>query len=297
MDLEEAARELYAVSPGDFVGRRTELSNQARDDGDKQLAAEIKKLPKPVVAAWVVNMLVRHESEQVEQVLALGTSLREAQSSMAGEELRQLGRQRRRLTAAVTREARSLAAELGQKIGESIATQVEETLHAAMTDEGAAAAVRTALLVKPLSATGVEQVDAAAAVAVPSLVGQAAPPLTRDTEAAARPELSVVPDNSKAIEEAERAVREAEQALAAEERALDKASRRVEKREARELQLRAELDELRRRVDDLESRLEDNEEDLADAEEQRDEAQVSVKRARADLEDAQVALAELTGSS
>ena len=293
MDLEEAARELYAAGPGDFVGRRTELAGQARDGGDRSLAAEIKKLPKPVLSAWVVNMLVRYEADQVEQVLALGASLREAQSSMAGEELRQLGRQRRQLTAAVTRQARAVAVDLGQKVGESIATQVEETLHAAMVDEGAAAAVRTALLVKPLSATGVEQVDAAAAVAVPGMIGATAPPLTRETGGPAPPELSVVPDNSHAIEEGRHAVREAEQALTVEERTLAKASRRVEKRQAKELQLRAELDELRRKVDDLESRLEANEDDLADAEESRDDAEESVKRARADLEDAQQALAEL----
>ena len=293
MDLEEAARELYAARPGDFVGRRTELSDQARDDGDRNLAAEIKKLPKPVLSAWVVNMLVRHEADQVEQVLALGASLREAQASMAGEELRQLGRQRRQLTAAVTRQARAVAADLGQKVGESIATQVEETLHAAMVDEGAAAAVRTALLVKPLSATGVGQVDTAAAVAVASMIGETAPPLTRETGVPASPELTVVPDNSRAIEEGRHAVREAEQALAVEERALAKATRRVEKRQAKELQLRAELEELRRKVDDLESRLEANEDDLADAEEGRDDAAESVKRARADLEDAQQALAGL----
>jgi DNA repair exonuclease SbcCD ATPase subunit len=292
VELEEAARELYAAGPGDFVGRRTELSKQARDEGNKDLAAEIKKLPKPVVAAWVVNMLVRHEPEQVDQVLTLGMSLREAQTSMAGEELRQLGKQRRRLIAAVTRQARSIAAELGQKVGEGITTQVEETLHAAMVDEGAAAAVRTALLVKPLTSTGVEQIDARAAVAVPSLLGQSAPPMLREA-APERPELSVVPDNSKAIEEAEGAVRAAEQALAVEERSLQKATQRVEKREAKELQLRAEREELLRRIDDLETRLEANEDELAEAEERREAAQESVKRARADLEDAQEALSEL----
>ena len=113
VDLMAAADELYSLRPDEFVPRRNALAAEAKGSGDKELAAEVKKLAKPNTAAWVVNMLVRHESDQVEQVLELGAQLREAQESMAGEELRQLGRQRRQLTSAVTRQARALAAELG----------------------------------------------------------------------------------------------------------------------------------------------------------------------------------------
>ena len=50
---------------------------------------------KPSTAAWAVNQLVRHETEQVDQVLAVGEALREAQRTLDGEELRALTRQRR----------------------------------------------------------------------------------------------------------------------------------------------------------------------------------------------------------
>ena len=73
------------------------------------LAAQVKALRKPSTAAWVVNLLVRRETEQVEQVLAVGAALREAQASMSGDELRALTRQRRQLTAAVTTQARRVA--------------------------------------------------------------------------------------------------------------------------------------------------------------------------------------------
>ncbi len=172
MDLMAAADELYALLPEEFISRRTELATEAKDAGDKALSAEIKKLAKPTTAAWVVNMLVRHDAEQVEQVLSLGAALRQAQESMAGDELRELGRQRRQLTAAVTRQARGLAAELGQKVGDPVATQVEETLHAAMVDEDAAKAVRTGLLVKPLAVAGAEAVGVVESVAVPGCAGR-----------------------------------------------------------------------------------------------------------------------------
>ena len=58
------------------------------------------------MAAWVVNMLVRHETEQVDQVLAVGAALRDAAESLDGKELRELTKQRRQLTAAVTTRAR-----------------------------------------------------------------------------------------------------------------------------------------------------------------------------------------------
>lgn len=300
VDLMEAADELYGLRPDEFVARRAELAAEAKAAGDKGLASEIGKLRKPTVAAWVVDVLVRHEPDQVSQVLDLGAALRQAQESMAGEELRELGRQRRQLTAAVTRQARALAADLGQRIGEPVAAQVEDTLHAAMVDEEAARAVRTGLLVKPLTVSGTTVEDVVDAVAVPAAIGRtavpragAAPSRQPQKPKQAKPELSVVPDNSRAIEEAEAEVAGAEEALAAAERALAKAQRKVDKREAKGLQLRAELDELRRQVAELEQRIEANEEDLAGAEDVRDERDEAVAEAQAAVERLRKRLASL----
>ncbi|HEX6249141.1 MAG TPA: hypothetical protein VFZ64_14815 [Nocardioidaceae bacterium] len=296
MDLTAAADELYSLRPDEFVTRRNALAAEARADGDKALAAEIKTLGKPSVAAWVVNMLVRHDPDQVEQVLDLGAALRGAQASMAGDELRELGRQRRKLTAAVTRQARSLAADLGQKVGEPVAAQVEDTLHAAMVDEDAAKAVRTGFLVKPLSVSGTEASDVVESVALPSALGETVvrrPPARRAAEPAAgkeKPGLTVVQDDSRAVEEAEEALAEAERELADAERRLAKAQRRVEKREAKGLQLQAELEELRRRVADVEQRVEANEDELSEAEEDRDGREEAVAEAGAVVARARKAL-------
>lgn len=284
-DLTAAAEELYALSPDAFTARRNELAKEAKGAGDKDLAARVGKLPKPSTAAWVVNMLVRHDPDQVDQVLTLGAALREAQENMAGEELRQLGRQRRQLTAAVTTQARVLAADLGTRVGDAVADQVEETLRAAMVDEGAAAAVRTAALVRPLSASGVEGAEITGAVALPELLGEHAVrfaslerPARRaagtvapaEEEQPARPDLSVVPDENRELDEAEQHLAEAESATAGADKKLAKAERRVAKLEARTLQLQAELEELRRKAAEVEHRIETNDEELADAEERRD---------------------------
>ena len=61
----DAARELYGLVPAEFTAARNALAQQAADGGDRELAARIRKLPKPPVAAWAVNALVRHRPDEV----------------------------------------------------------------------------------------------------------------------------------------------------------------------------------------------------------------------------------------
>jgi hypothetical protein len=107
------AEELYSLPPTEFTGTRNQWAKQTRADGDPELAKRVGELRKPSVSAWVVNMMMRHQGEQMAQVLDLGASLRQAQSDLDGDALRELTRQRRQLTTAVTHQGRTLAAELG----------------------------------------------------------------------------------------------------------------------------------------------------------------------------------------
>jgi len=289
VDLTSVAYELYALPFDEFTQTRNERAKGARAGGDKVLADAIKNLGKPSLAAWAVNMIVRHQGDEVEQVLALGAALRQAQADLDGAELRQLNKQRRQLIGAVTRQGRALCRELGQRIGDAVATQVEETLHAAMVDERAADAVRSGLLVRALSSTGLGPVDLEGVVAVPSAVGtpvpRSAPPK--------RPELSVVPDNSRAVEEAERVVKETEAAEAAARRNLAVAQARVGKLEARGMELQGRLEELRRDVSEKEVELACVEDDLGSAEDDRDGADQKRAEAERALADAHARLARL----
>jgi hypothetical protein len=285
-DLLGIADELYGLRLPDFTPARDERAKAMKKD-DPELSKRVKALRKPALAAWVANVLVRHETEQVEQVLAVGEALREAQASMSGDELRALTRQRRQLTAAVTTRARALAAELGQKVTQAVADQVEATLTAAMLDGGCARALRSGLLVQPLATTGVEDVDLAAAVAAPDALGFRASP--REVEPPPRPELHVVPDpeaDAKARREAEEALAEVEQALAEATEALAAATTDVTDLQARELQVQAQLDELRNRLAELEATMEEVEEELADAEDVRAEAEETVLAVTKDRDEA-----------
>ncbi|PFG43399.1 hypothetical protein ATJ88_2095 [Isoptericola jiangsuensis] len=168
--LPQVAAELYALGPGEMIAARDARARDLRA-GDEDLARRVKALRKPSTAAWVVNLLVRAEPDLVEQVVALGASLRDAQSDLDGPRLRALAAQRRRLTAAVTARARDLAADAGVAVSAAVSGQVESTLTAAMIDDDAGRAVRSGLLVGALRATGVDRADAASAVALPDELG------------------------------------------------------------------------------------------------------------------------------
>jgi len=290
--LLEIADQLYALPLADFTPRRDALAKEHK--ADKEISGAIKALRKPSMAAWVVNLLVRREPEQVEQVLAVGAALREAQANLDGDELRALTRQRRQVTAAITTQARGLAGQLGVKVTEAVAEQVEGTLTAAMVDEGAAAAVRSGLLVAALSATGVESVDVTAALAVAEAVDFRPTPV-----AAPRPDLHVVPDpdgEDKAVRAAQEALDAAEATLAKAVGERDKAASEVTELEARTMQLQSEIDELKRRVTKLETQAEEVDDELADAEDVRAEAEDAVRQATKERDAARRKLEKVTPS-
>jgi len=291
--LLEIADELYGLPLPDFTPAR---DARAKELKGTDLGKQVKALRKPSTAAWVVNLLVRRETEQVEQVLTVGQALREAQASMSGDELRTLTRQRRQLTAAVTTQARRTAREAGTKVTDAVAEQVEATLTAAMVDEQCALAVRSGLLVAPLATTGLDAADVAGAVAVPEALGFSA--TTREAEPVPRPDLRVVPDpeaDQKALTAAEEKLAAAESELEVAGASREEAKAAYDDLEARSLQLQAELDELRGRIAELESTAEEVDDDLGEAEEARTEAEEAVREATRARDAAAAALEKLRG--
>lgn len=291
--LLEIADELYALAPGEFTAARDARVKEHK--AAKDLSAAIKRLKKPSVAAWAVNLLVRRETEQVDRMLEVGAALREAQEGMDAAQLRELTKQRRTLTHAIAGRARGLASDAGQRLAPATLDQVETTLTAAMIDENAGRAVRSGLLIQALAATGVDEVDVAPALAVPEALGFTAP--AREAAAPQRPDLRVVPDpdaDAKARAAAEAELAEAEEARAEREQELAAAAEQVEGLEAHSLQVQGEIEEVRRRLAELETSLEQAEDELAEAEEARDRAQEELAEAEAAHEDARQARDRLT---
>jgi hypothetical protein len=281
--LREVAEELYGLRPEEFTGARTAAEKEARSAGDRELAAAVKALRRPAVAAWAVNLLGRQRSELLTQVVSLGDSLRQAQAQLQGDELRELTRQRRRLVAAVTAEARAVAETHGQRLSESAVRQVEETLQAAMANPEAAEAVLSGLLTQPLSSTGLESLTGEA-LAVP--LGTRRPPTAPVTEAPAPPTLTVVRDDGRELREAEERAAEADDTLRSATKARDSQEKKRAKAEAKLLQLEAELEELRRKVVEAEQATEAAAAKLSRHQASLEDADAEVRAARSEAEEA-----------
>jgi hypothetical protein len=273
------APDLYRLPPEEFTAARDSAAKAAKDEGDAEAAKELKALRKPSVAAWLVNLLVAEQPELVEQLLALGPALAQAQTAGQGDELRALGAQRRELVDAVVARAVELA---DRSTTAAVRDEVASTLETALADPEAADAVRSGRLVRALSYAGFGGVDLAGAVARTSSSPKAKAPRKADdrgervavAEAAALEAAGRLDDAVRACEQAQRE-REAAQRLAdtartqadelrsrlaeveatatqAEsqrrkaEKAAEAAVGTVRKRQAGEEQARAELDRLRR---------------------------------------------------
>ena len=294
-DLLAVAVDLYGLLPGEFVAARDERAKQARADGDAQLSRDVKALRKPAAAAWLVNAMVRHMTEQIEQVLELGQAMREAQEDLDAAELRTLNRQRRQLVTAVVRQGRKVASGLGQKVNDVAAEQAAATLQAAMADPNAEAALRTGLLLEPMAITGLDPVDLTGVLAVPEALGERAPrPAGRKAaDGRRRTKADAAAALRAEIDKVEREEREADRRSAETERELRSAEDTVHRLEARVLQLRSEVEELRRQLDEREHSLTGAEGRLDDAEDAREAAAAAHDEAETAAEEVRDRLAEL----
>ena len=151
----------------EFAEHRSRLAKQAKAAGDKALAASISKLRKPVLAAALVNELVRAEPAELQELTELGAQMRDAHRQLRGPELRALSEQRQHLLQRLTDLVRDTAEQDGRGVTEPVLAQVRGTFDAAIADEGAEAAVLSGRLTTVLSYTGFGEVDVTDAVAAP----------------------------------------------------------------------------------------------------------------------------------
>lgn len=243
-ELDEIVVELYALAPAEFTAGRTRRARAEQGE----LSAAIRGIPKPVVAAWAVDLMAREGL--LGDAMALAAQLRDAQADADAAEMTRLGRQRRQLVAALAQQGAELAAERGVAVSAPARAGIEQTLNAAMIDAGAAAAVLSARLVRPIEATGLG--DAA--------VGDA---VTGSPVVAAEPGTSEPNDDladRRARKAAERAAREAEQA--------ERESTRVQ----------AQRDRARERLTALHERIDQLRRDLGAAEAQATEDEAEQER-------------------
>jgi hypothetical protein len=196
------------------VEARDRLAGELKDAGKADEAAEVKKLRRPSVVAWAVNVTARDRPEDVEALREAGQALRRAQrkalSGGGGEDIRHATDARRALIQAL---ADAGVAAMGAR-GESHRDAIAATFDAASVDDELGARLEAGILereARPAAGFG-------AIEGFEVLQGGGA-------EDAAEP---LDEDPAEAKRERAREAREAAQRAAQAERAADKARRRAD---------------------------------------------------------------------
>ena len=82
---EEELDLLYGGSREDFIAGRNTLAKRLREQGQPELAERVRRLRKPSVSAWAVNLAVRANRADADRLLEAGRRLRGAQeAALAG---------------------------------------------------------------------------------------------------------------------------------------------------------------------------------------------------------------------
>jgi hypothetical protein len=135
------ADELYGLPLDRFIAERGRLAKALRAEGRREDAAGVAALRKPSVAAWAVNQLSRTQRAAVDELLAAGDGLREAQSALlggrgGGRDLRGAMQRERAAVDTLVGAARGLLSSEGHELSPTIVERVADTLHAAaLSDE------------------------------------------------------------------------------------------------------------------------------------------------------------------
>jgi hypothetical protein len=262
VDLDTAADELYAVSPDDFIERRQQLVAEARQEGNREIATQIGKLRRPTRSAWLINLLAREESDNINALFELGAALQQAQQRMAGDELRQLSAERRKTVDALARRAVELGRQQGYEAPDGASQEVGQTLQSALGDPEIADLVRAGHLTQAVTYGGFGPTDLASAL------GASLP-----TKAPSRPEKQAeAPQpapkrDAKQRREAEKAASEARELATEARQAAESAEEKAEAATQR-------ADDLADQVESLRTQLRQTE---AAEREARDEARAARK--------------------
>jgi hypothetical protein len=230
VDLDTAADELYAVSPDDFIERRQQLVAEARQEGNREIATQIGKLRRPTRSAWLINLLAREESDNINALFELGAALQQAQQRMAGDELRQLSAERRKTVDALARRAVELGRQQGYEAPDGASQEVGQTLQSALGDPEIADLVRAGHLTQAVTYGGFGPTDLASALGA-SLATKAPSRPEKQAEApqrAPKRDAKQRREAEKAASEARELATEARQAAESAEEEAEAATQRAD---------------------------------------------------------------------
>jgi hypothetical protein len=201
---------LYGLPLEEFTPARDELARRVRGEGHRDLAAEIKRLRKPSLPAWVVNQLARQRELDMQRLVKAGEQLAGAQveaiRGQSGDAFLQARRDEQHALEALAARAREILADAGR--GPAALDRVLATLRAGSLTQDGRALLKSGRLTEELQPPGFE---ALAGLNIPATA--AAPPAA---------ERKPANDARRRIRDLRRELRALEtQATAAKRRALE----------------------------------------------------------------------------
>ena len=135
--LEEGVDRLYALPLPQFTAARDELARGLRGEGDRGRAEAIKRLHRPTVAAWALNQVWRVDPRGIEELIAAGQRLRDAQERLLAGDREPLARataEERQLVKELARHAERQLVAAGLTVSAAVQSRLWATLRAVASD-------------------------------------------------------------------------------------------------------------------------------------------------------------------
>jgi hypothetical protein len=138
-DLDLRLQPLYREPPEEFVGARDALARELRDEGERDAAANVKKLRRPSQSAWLINRVAIDDPDRARELADAATELIAVQQRMleeggAASELRAAAETERERAAGMVEAARRVAAEHPKPVSPTVLDRVADTLQAVGPD-------------------------------------------------------------------------------------------------------------------------------------------------------------------
>lgn len=150
MELPKSAEELFERNPEEFIAARDLLVKQLKQDGDPAASA-VKKLKRPSVAAYALNLIARRHGYLVDRLLEADERLRTATSRAAMDSARD---GRRQAIAAIVSQAVALLGEQERPVTSQVRERLTQTLLAIGTDPATRANLQRGILIKEAAPGG-----------------------------------------------------------------------------------------------------------------------------------------------
>jgi hypothetical protein len=153
VDLSAVAHELYGLPPNEFTAARNARASEARSAGQREFAESLKRLRKPSAGAAMANLLVRDQPQEIEHLIELGATLRDARN-LDGDRIREATREKAEIVSELLRQAKIIAKRTGLSLSLSVEEELGATLDAAFSDLDSAHSLRKGCLTSALHYSG-----------------------------------------------------------------------------------------------------------------------------------------------